>query len=810
VQHNNDGLPATSTLTKIKRQVHGPPSVPKASLVRSVDGQIQELEVKNDRYKLRHPEPYKPPEVPAVYDHRVKKKKPLGAIGDQKGEEDHERVDVRDLPVSGQQAVLSLHLSKVALSAVQHALPWQAVLCPRAVESLWIERFAIAQEKQVKFFDEMESRLKSKVEDFTQATKSDLKSWKDFEYQCFKKSIGADENSLEVFLQTETARQQLRLKGHKSRAGKLEFQEMSVADYNERDFTREQLVTFRVLCRAKGRTDVRSLHAAIESGRNKMRADAALQPDSWMWKKEEAFEGLCCIGDNALATVAVTEWKRVATVGYASELQRSRVSGEEMSRRVKSRFGEMMARLFLFIDNARRKSLEHYKRERLITISFQNYIDEIFAQKRTNTRTHAIIDEVSWDNRNTYMRSESASKSYYEKRLERLVILEKLAGRLRTSLVVDMEKALSDVQSTLLDHDKRVHERQTEIHKKLDSFLRATSADRRYELTKIKEDWNNHFIAEGNCVTLIAGHCADLRFEIDRLWVQELLREKRLTKYLERHRGRELQACLQLVQDACSVILTEQEDAERWAESMASLVGMMLSDRRALQTKAYDQFTSKFIHDVDKYKKGIREKFLEVIEYFQRYSTPFYGAHTGRTERLTSPGSSPKSIPSPNQHSDHKRGIFSNKKGDLSLQVEFQSEQKGEVRGHRKVERTGKGIGECSPVRGGSSPSRSRTNSAENERALGIKVTRSWSEGDEDEVTPSLEDRLELLKYFVDLVFEEMEEKLCAFVASQVHYLLYYRINCAIVFAYCYVDFCFWIARTLMCCGTIHPLCITI
>lgn len=76
----------------------------------------------------------------------------------------------------------------------------------------------------------------------------------------------------------------------------------------ERDDTRDQLVTFRKLCRAdsKQQADLKDLHASIEAAQKKASTRSSLNKRAVATRVEDAHDWLCCLADNAL-TAAESE-----------------------------------------------------------------------------------------------------------------------------------------------------------------------------------------------------------------------------------------------------------------------------------------------------------------------------------------------------------------------------------------------------------------------------------------------------------------------------------------------------------------------
>lgn len=154
---------------------------------------------------------------------------------------------VIDLP--GETAV-SVGLMRIADRLARLALPWQAVLCPRAVETLYDVRKNIIQSRHSAFIESMKRKLEEKVLGFISKKEEEVEIWLENEIASWRTFMSREEADLTDFIKSDLTRISDRATAQDQAYTHRELAMATALDDHERDSTREQLVSFRRICRA--------------------------------------------------------------------------------------------------------------------------------------------------------------------------------------------------------------------------------------------------------------------------------------------------------------------------------------------------------------------------------------------------------------------------------------------------------------------------------------------------------------------------------------------------------------------------------
>jgi hypothetical protein len=94
----------------------------------------------------------------------------------------------------------------VLTSLARRVLPWQAVLCPRAVETLRDLRQGIIQSKHAAFISQMKQKLEEKVLGFISKKEEEVDIWMDREIKNWQMVMSKDETDLIEFIKKDLKR----------------------------------------------------------------------------------------------------------------------------------------------------------------------------------------------------------------------------------------------------------------------------------------------------------------------------------------------------------------------------------------------------------------------------------------------------------------------------------------------------------------------------------------------------------------------------------------------------------------------------
>ena len=127
----------------------------------------------------------------------------------------------------------------------------QAVLCPRAVETLFDLRKNIIQTRHLDFINQMKRKLEEKVMGFIQKKEEEVEIWLENEIKSWNTFMSQDETDLSDYIKNDLIRISDRAAAQDSA---YLYRELSIAtalDDHERDSTREMLINFQRVCRAQ-------------------------------------------------------------------------------------------------------------------------------------------------------------------------------------------------------------------------------------------------------------------------------------------------------------------------------------------------------------------------------------------------------------------------------------------------------------------------------------------------------------------------------------------------------------------------------
>lgn len=148
------------------------------------------------------------------------------------------------------ETTISVGLMRIADKLARLVLPWQAVLCPRAVETLFDLRKSIIQTRHQNFINQMKAKLEEKVMGFIKKKEEEVEIWLENEITSWRTYMSKDETDLSDYIKNDLIRMSDRAAAQDFAYNYRELAIATALDDHERDSTREQLVNFRRICRA--------------------------------------------------------------------------------------------------------------------------------------------------------------------------------------------------------------------------------------------------------------------------------------------------------------------------------------------------------------------------------------------------------------------------------------------------------------------------------------------------------------------------------------------------------------------------------
>jgi hypothetical protein len=149
------------------------------------------------------------------------------------------------------ETTISVGLMRIADKLARLVLPWQAVLCPRAVETLFDLRKSIIQTRHVHFIEQMKLKLQEKVMGFIKKKEEEVEIWLENEIKSWSGFMDQGESDLTEYIKSDLSRMSDRAAAQDAAYLYRELAIATALDDHERDSTREQLISFRRICRAQ-------------------------------------------------------------------------------------------------------------------------------------------------------------------------------------------------------------------------------------------------------------------------------------------------------------------------------------------------------------------------------------------------------------------------------------------------------------------------------------------------------------------------------------------------------------------------------
>jgi hypothetical protein len=149
------------------------------------------------------------------------------------------------------ETTISVGLMRIADKLARLVLPWQAVLCPRAVETLFDLRKSIIQTRHVHFIEQMKLKLQEKVMGFIKKKEEEVEIWLENEIKSWSGFMDQGESDLTEYIKNDLSRMSDRAAAQDAAYLYRELAIATALDDHERDSTREQLISFRRICRAQ-------------------------------------------------------------------------------------------------------------------------------------------------------------------------------------------------------------------------------------------------------------------------------------------------------------------------------------------------------------------------------------------------------------------------------------------------------------------------------------------------------------------------------------------------------------------------------
>ncbi len=427
-------------------------------------------------------------------------------------------------------AAVSVGLQRIADNVARKVLPWSAVQCPRAVENIRDSRQNGVHAKHIEFLGKMAEQLENKVLEFIEKKEVEIDLWLERELSLWRDAMSNQETSQTLFFRNDKARNNIRVNIQDQARVQRELWMAANLDERERDAVREQLANFRRICQNETALtqDSRILNASIESAHNKATAQTSVNMRDVLRKIEESHEWLCCLADNAI-TASISE-ENVQDLFYGLDKERERAinSLHTALNSYTEQHNAILDAITVFSGKIHQHSSDYLRREQLISRAFLQYVLGIINGEVKPHTTDQRRNAVSWEAKFATERSTKRDIAFFNRYESSLQPFDKLVVELRGRMSIQLELFKTKMQSALNGKDNDINRRKAVIHKKFSKYVSKACNSRRSRLKSNSITRKDLYDLEGHAITAIADVCSEIRVEIDKLWIRNNTREKRM------------------------------------------------------------------------------------------------------------------------------------------------------------------------------------------------------------------------------------------------------------------------------------------
>ena len=439
----------------------------------------------------------------------------------------------RPLPKSGidlpTDTSVLIGLKNIADVLCRKVLPWQAAMCPRAVESLRDARQQIIHIKHVDFILKMKKQLEDKALLFIKKKEEEVDDWMDKEMIAWQQAMNLEETSQAEFIRKEADRINSRIDTQENARIFREREFASYIDDSERDSVRDQVVSFRKLLRSGNiKKDTRQLNASMSSAHCKASAQVSVSKRDLFFRNETAHDWLCCLADNALtASESETTVRQLYNV-LEMERQRGLDSLQSALTKYTEQHNAILDAITIFAEKIQQHALDYLRREQLISRAFAEYL---LAMASGEIRPHTTDQKrslVAWEGRFISDRALKREQNTLHEFHSSLHPFEQSVKMLKERMQEQLERITTKLQSVLNGRDIEMNKRKTKINNRFSQHVQKSCSKRR-QLSKVlcKSKKEEYKMEEQNVVSF-GDFASNLRIISDEVWMKQQILEQRI------------------------------------------------------------------------------------------------------------------------------------------------------------------------------------------------------------------------------------------------------------------------------------------
>lgn len=540
-------------------------------------------------------------------------------IGHLESEHDSGNAGESDTEYPGSTAV-SMGLLRVADSICRKLLPWQAVCCPCAVESFRDMRHQSITTQNNTFISRMTQQLEGKVLDFITRKDEEVDRWLQREADFWAKTINADDAGQNDFLVEEEMRIMQR-SGLQERAARYRENSMAVLiDTHERDAAKDQLTTYRRLCRSDNSTssgsDIRSLYSAMETAQSLLVNQKKVMVRDLTKRQEQAIGWLSCLGDNALAAVVCETALQELTLGLQNERARALDSLQCAITAYTEQHNAILEAITAFSGKVSQHAADFIRREQLVSTAFKQYLVSVVQNGIQPNTNEDKKKKLAWEGKLIVDRATKRDSLATTQFSLAMQPFEKKANVLKERLLMQLETVAMKMQSILNNRDRDINSRKAIIFKRLSKHVKHVCSQRRTHVKTSDSNRIEKYKLEERCIASIEELSAEVRSSMDQLWIKEHLREKRMYEASVGRTARLESSALLLWKRNAHMATREKEDYDMWIQSFTQGRTMMLGERALLFNKTFSLFRQRLMSQGE--LRGLQASIVSHITSFVR------------------------------------------------------------------------------------------------------------------------------------------------------------------------------------------------
>jgi hypothetical protein len=525
--------------------------------------------------------------------------------------------------------IISAGLMRIVDQLARKLLPWQAVICPKAVETLQDLRISLIQTKHSSFMASMKGKLEEKVASFMKKKQEEVDIWLDREITIWQQFLVVDEEELTDFIKKDVNRLTNRAIIQEQCYRRRELQIANDFDDHERDATREQLVNFRrivrasknplpggnsVFAQAPKHVEVRVLQETISKAQNSMTAKSVVDSmRSTVRKIEESHDWLCSLADNAITAQVAEEKLKELYAKLDGEKNKSMDSLQNALMNYKEQHNSILEAITVFAGRIHQHASDYLQREQLITRAFLSYLMAIISGEIKSHTQEQKKSSYAWEIKSLTDREIKKEQILLSEFHQHINPLDRMVNEFKEKMRLQMEHITMKLQSIVNGKENDINEKKALIHRKLAKHVNKACNARRQRLKNSTAMRRDEFELESLAMMRVNELTTDLRASVDSVWVKEHLKERKIYEASMGRLERLEKSALIIWNKHSHLAVDTKEDYTDWLENYKKDRDLKIMNHKYEIDNSYLSWREEIGMDMKKINKNIRFSFQSLI-----------------------------------------------------------------------------------------------------------------------------------------------------------------------------------------------------